>query len=88
VRASPHQGDDAPAAPSPPRPGEDRFVLRRRQRAAIEVEGGVRWGRLTPATLDGAHIIELVYAARAESHSQAHRHPEGVGARIYAGRPA
>ena len=52
--------------------------MRRGQRAAIEIEGGVRWERLTPATLDGADVIELVYAPRAESHSQVYRHPEGV----------
>jgi hypothetical protein len=80
------------------RPGEDRFVVRRGQRPAIEIEGGVRWERLTPATLDGADVIELVSAARAESHSQAsagHRsinptdeEARGVGARICPGRPA
>jgi quercetin dioxygenase-like cupin family protein len=60
------------------RPGEDRFVVRRGRRATIEIEGGVRWERLTPATLEGADVIELVYAPGAESHSQGYRHPEGV----------
>jgi transcriptional regulator with XRE-family HTH domain len=78
VAAGAEPEDAAPAEAGPPRPGEDRFVVRRGQRAAIEIEGGVRWERLTPATLDGADVIELVYAPRAESHSQAYRHPEGV----------
>jgi quercetin dioxygenase-like cupin family protein len=39
---------------------------------------GVRWERLAPTTLDGADVIEIVYAPRAESRARAYRHPEGV----------
>jgi transcriptional regulator with XRE-family HTH domain len=70
--------EPAERAPAPPRPGEDRFVVRLGRRATIEIEGGVRWERLTPATLEGADVIELVYAPGAESHSQGYRPPEGV----------
>jgi transcriptional regulator with XRE-family HTH domain len=70
--------EPAERAPAPPRPGEDRFVVRLGRRATIEIEGGVRWERLTPATLEGADVIALVYAPGAESHSQGYRHPEGV----------
>jgi transcriptional regulator with XRE-family HTH domain len=66
--------------PAQPRPaaGDGRFVVRRDQRATIEIEGGVRWERLTPATLDGADVIEIVYAPGAQSHAEAYRHPEGI----------
>jgi transcriptional regulator with XRE-family HTH domain len=67
--------EPAERAPAPPRPGEDRFVVRLGRRATIEIEGGVRWERLTPATLEGADVIELVYAPGAESHPALYRHP-------------
>ena len=71
----------AQPAPDPepaPRPGDRRFVVRRGERAAIEIEGGVRWERLTPTTLEGADVIEIVYAPGAQSHAQSYRHPEGI----------
>ena len=49
--------------------------MRRRQRAAIEIEGGVRWERLTPSTLDKVEFLELVYGPHAESNPTLYRHP-------------
>ena len=49
--------------------------MRRGERSAIDIEGGVRWERLTPAQLDEVEFLELVYAPRAESHSGLYRHP-------------
>ncbi|HEX2102331.1 MAG TPA: XRE family transcriptional regulator [Solirubrobacteraceae bacterium] len=56
---------------------DGRFVVRRDGRVTIEIEGGVRWERLTPATLEHAELIEIVYGPRAESHARAYRQPEG-----------
>ena len=52
-----------------------RHVVRREDRASIDIEGGVRWERLTPTQLDDLEFLELVYAPGAESHSALYRHP-------------
>jgi transcriptional regulator with XRE-family HTH domain len=58
------------------RAGPDvRYVVRRDDRAAIDIEGGVRWERLTPETLPEVDFLELVYAPGSESHSELYRHP-------------
>lgn len=54
---------------------DDRHLVRRDQRAVIEIEGGVRWERLTPTALDEVEFLELVYAPGAESHPSLYRHP-------------
>ena len=56
-------------------PGERRYVVRRDDRAGIDIEGGVRWERLTPTHLDEVEFLELVYEPGAESHSSLYRHP-------------
>jgi transcriptional regulator with XRE-family HTH domain len=61
--------DDAAAT----EPG--RYLVRRGQRSAIDIEGGVRWERLTPTQLDDVEFMELVYGPGAESHSALYRHP-------------
>jgi transcriptional regulator with XRE-family HTH domain len=61
--------DDEPAAAG------DRHVVRRDRRSAIDIEGGVRWERLTPAPLDDLEFMELVYGPGAESHASLYRHP-------------
>jgi transcriptional regulator with XRE-family HTH domain len=56
--------------------GQDvRYVVRRDGRAAIDIEGGVRWERLTPETLPHVDFLELVYEPGAESNSGLYRHP-------------
>jgi transcriptional regulator with XRE-family HTH domain len=67
VEASP-EGEEQPAA-------GHRYMVRKDERAAIDIEGGVRWERLTPATLDNVDFMELVYAPRAESNPTLYRHP-------------
>ena len=52
-----------------------RHVVRRGERSAIDIEGGVRWERLTPAPLDDLEFMELVYGPGAESHKALYRHP-------------
>lgn len=57
-----------------PRP-EHRHLVRRDERAVIDIAGGVRWERLTPAPLGEVEFLELVYEPGAESHPSLYRHP-------------
>ena len=52
-----------------------RYVVRRGGRAVIDIEGGVRWERLTRSTLDHLDFFELVYEPGAESHPRQYTHP-------------
>ena len=54
---------------------EHRYLVRRPDRASINVQGGVRWERLTPQALDGVEFLELIYEPRAESNPNLYRHP-------------
>jgi transcriptional regulator with XRE-family HTH domain len=54
---------------------EGRYVVRRGGRAAIDIEGGVRWERLTPETLRHLDFFELVYGPGAESNPTLYSHP-------------
>jgi transcriptional regulator with XRE-family HTH domain len=65
-----------PEEPGASEPGpEDRYVVRRSERSTIDIEGGVRWERLTPLPLDRMDFLEIVYEPRSESHPQLYRHP-------------
>ena len=55
--------------------GGGRYVVRSSNRAVIDIEGGVRWERLTRTTLDHLDFFELVYAPGAESHPRPYTHP-------------
>lgn len=61
--------DGGPATPG------GRYVVRRGGRAAIDIEGGVRWERLTRTTLDHLDFFELIYEPGAESHPRQYNHP-------------
>jgi transcriptional regulator with XRE-family HTH domain len=79
--AAPAAADDAraPAARiAAPGRTSGGYLVRRDERESIEIEGGVRWERLTPGNLEGGDIIELVYAPGSQSHARAYRHPEGT----------
>jgi DNA-binding XRE family transcriptional regulator/quercetin dioxygenase-like cupin family protein len=52
-----------------------RYVVRRDGRATLDIEGGVRWERLTAETLPDVDFLQLVYPPGAESHSELYRHP-------------
>ena len=72
----------APAPTTPARPEEaprgqrqDRYAVRRAERAGIDIQGGVRWERLTPTPLDEVEFMELIYAPGAESNASLYRHP-------------
>lgn len=79
--AAGHAGPAGPAAgstpdwPAVPESAAGRYVVRRGARAVIDIEGGVRWERLTRATLDHLDFFELVYAPGAESHPRQYTHP-------------
>jgi len=68
----PHDGDavadDAPG-------GGGRYLVRKGNRAAIDIEGGVRWERLTRNTMDHLDFFELIYEPGAESHPRQYTHP-------------
>jgi transcriptional regulator with XRE-family HTH domain len=69
------------------RPGGDvRYVVRRDGRAAIDIEGGVRWERLTPETLPNVDFLELVYAPGSESNPELYRHPGSEMVLVLGGR--
>jgi transcriptional regulator with XRE-family HTH domain len=63
-----------------------RYVVRRDQRTAIEIEGGIHWERLTPLPLDSVEFFELVYGPRAESNSALYQHPGFEIALVLSGR--
>ena len=76
--------DHEAARPSASRPLEtpgregrrqDRYAVRSDERAGIDIQGGVRWERLTPAPLDDVEFMELIYEPGAESNSALYRHP-------------
>jgi DNA-binding XRE family transcriptional regulator/quercetin dioxygenase-like cupin family protein len=64
----------SPAGPGPAAAG-GRYAVRRGGRAVIDIEGGVRWERLTRSTLDHLDFFELVYEPGAESHPRQYTHP-------------
>jgi transcriptional regulator with XRE-family HTH domain len=55
--------------------GEQRYVVRRGRRPAIDIEGGVRWERLTPRTLPHLDFMQLVYGPGAQSNPSLYTHP-------------
>ena len=52
-----------------------RYLVRKGSRAAIDIEGGVRWERLTRNTMDHLDFFELIYEPGAESHPRQYTHP-------------
>jgi transcriptional regulator with XRE-family HTH domain len=66
-------GDDLGDTPLPGR--ENRYVVRRADRPSIDIEGGVRWERLTPSPLMDLEFMALEYGPGAESNPTPYRHP-------------
>lgn len=78
VPAEPAPRPAAPPETGPPGPAQNatrRGVVHPDSRAVIDIEGGVRWERLTRATLDHLDFIELVYPPGAQSHPRQYTHP-------------
>jgi transcriptional regulator with XRE-family HTH domain/quercetin dioxygenase-like cupin family protein len=55
--------------------GGGRYLVRKGNRAAIDIEGGVRWERLTRNTMDHLDFFELIYEPGAQSHPRQYTHP-------------
>jgi transcriptional regulator with XRE-family HTH domain len=66
-------GSRAAAGADPP--AAQRYLVHRDERAVVDIEGGVRWERLTPTTLRDFDFLELVYEAHAESSPSLYTHP-------------
>lgn len=73
-REKPEGGESARHHAPVPSP-EERYVVRRGNRAVIDMESGVRWERLTPGALRNVEFLELVYGPHAESHPSLYQHP-------------
>jgi transcriptional regulator with XRE-family HTH domain len=54
---------------------DGRYLVRKENRAAIDIEGGVRWERLTRNTMEHLDFFELIYQPGAESHPRQYTHP-------------
>jgi len=63
-----------------------RYLVRRDARAAISIEGGVLWERLTPETLAHVDFLELTYQPGAESNPELYRHPGTEMVLVLSGR--
>ena len=71
-----HDGETPPAAsPDGVQQASGRYLVRKQDRAVIDIEGGVRWERLTRNTLDHLDFFELIYQPGAESHPRQYTHP-------------
>jgi transcriptional regulator with XRE-family HTH domain len=79
-------GPEQAPAPASPGPGPAGYLVRRGDRAMIDIEGGVRWERLTPGPLPNVDFLELVYAPGAESSPVLYRHPGQEMLLILSGR--
>jgi transcriptional regulator with XRE-family HTH domain len=66
---------EAPPDGAQGRARDRRYLVHKSERAVIDIEGGVRWERLTPTTLENVDFMELVYAPHAESNPSLYRHP-------------
>jgi quercetin dioxygenase-like cupin family protein len=51
-----------------------RYMIRKDQRATLDIEGGIRWERLTPTSLDELEFLEIIYAPGAESNPVPYTH--------------
>jgi transcriptional regulator with XRE-family HTH domain len=74
--------EEAPGGATP----AQRYLVRRDSRAAINIEGGVLWERLTPETLAHVDFLELTYQPGAESNPELYRHPGTEMVLVLSGR--
>lgn len=74
-RIQPQADPASRTQPQATRAHTDPYVVRRAERVVIDIEGGVRWERLTPTTLRDVEFLELVYGPGAQSSPTLYRHP-------------
>jgi transcriptional regulator with XRE-family HTH domain len=74
---APRDRDEAPSAASHEEVARasGRYLVRRQDRAVVDMESGVRWERLTRNTMDHLDFFELIYQPGAESHPRQYTHP-------------
>jgi len=74
---APRHHDETPPGESPDgvHQSSGRYLVRKQDRAVIDIEGGVRWERLTRNTIDHLDFFELIYQPGAESHPRQYTHP-------------
>jgi transcriptional regulator with XRE-family HTH domain len=86
-RPAPERTEVAEAEPSARDTGPaQRYLVRKDSRAAISIEGGVLWERLTPETLSHTDFLELIYQPGAESNPELYRHPGSEMVLVLSGR--
>ena len=71
----PRESPQAYQAPDGVQQASGRYLVRKQDRAVIDIEGGVRWERLTRNTIDHLDFFELIYEPGAESHPRLYTHP-------------
>lgn len=84
--SAPEEVSASAPAEAAPAAHEGRFVVRRSERAVIDIASGVRWERLTPTALNDLEFLELVYGPRAESSRTLYRHPGSEMVVVLSGR--
>ena len=72
---SPPESPQPYQAPDGVQQASGRYLVRKQDRAVIDIEGGVRWERLTRNTIDHLDFFELIYEPGAESHPRLYTHP-------------
>jgi mannose-6-phosphate isomerase-like protein (cupin superfamily) len=80
------EGWAVPAREHTERDGHGRYMVRRGDRATIDIEGGVRWERLTPQTMRHLDFFELVYGPGAQSNPTLYSHPGTEMVLVMSGR--
>ena len=74
-QGSPPESPQPYQAPDGVQQASGRYLVRKQDRAVIDIEGGVRWERLTRNTIDHLDFFELIYQPGAESHPRLYTHP-------------
>ena len=77
-----------PATAAAPAPEADRhrYFVPKEGRAAISIQGGVRWERLTPRAMVDLDFLELIYEPGAQSSEHLYPHPGFEMVLVIAGR--
>jgi transcriptional regulator with XRE-family HTH domain len=85
-KPAPERAEVAEVEPAGGGGSAQRYVVRSDTRAAISIEGGVLWERLTPETLPHVDFLELIYQPGAESNPELYRHPGSEMVLVLSGR--
>lgn len=78
--------NEAPAAGAAAGADGHRHFVPKEGRAAIKIQGGVRWERLTPRAMVDFDFLELIYEPGAQSSEHLYPHPGFEMVTVIAGR--